>query len=69
MHAIDPISDHILYDDADPSTDAQAADSRLEWHEQEHTAPALQHQAEQLLDAAGSPELAKHAIDVAAHQD
>lgn len=39
-----------------------------EWHEHEHTTPAVQIQAEHLLDAAGSAELAKHAIDVAAQR-
>lgn len=39
-----------------------------EWHEHEHTAPAVQIQAEQLLNMAGSPELAKHAIDVVSQQ-
>ena len=39
-----------------------------EWHEHEHTGGAVQSQAEQLLDTAGSPELAKHAIDVVANQ-
>lgn len=39
-----------------------------EWHEHEHTVPSVQIQAEQLLQTAGSPELAKHAIDVVANQ-
>ncbi|MDB5348222.1 MAG: hypothetical protein JWP89_6599 [Schlesneria sp.] len=39
-----------------------------EWHEHEHTVPSVQSQAEQLLETAGSPELAKHAIDVVANQ-
>jgi len=39
-----------------------------EWHEHEHTVPSVQLQAEQLLATAGSPELAKHAIDVVANQ-
>jgi len=39
-----------------------------EWHQHEHTTPVVQIHAEQLLDEAGSPELAKHAIDVAAQQ-
>jgi len=39
-----------------------------EWHEHEHTSPSVQVQAEHLLDAAGSAELAKHAIDVVAQQ-
>ena len=39
-----------------------------EWNEHEHTAGVVMVQAEHLLHRAGSPELAKHAIDVAARQ-
>ncbi len=33
------------------------------WQEHEHIAPPLENQAQRLLDEAGSPELAKHAVD------
>ena len=36
------------------------------WQEHEHVAPPVQNQAQKLLDEAGSPELAKHAVDAAA---
>lgn len=47
-----------------PDTDSMS----YEWHEHEHTTPSVHSHAEQLLKEAGSPELAKHAIDVAANQ-
>jgi len=46
----------------------EAAGHCAEWHEHEHTVPSVEIQAEQLLETAGSPELAKHAIDLAAHK-
>ena len=36
------------------------------WGEHEHVAPPVQVQAQKLLDEAGSPDLAKHAINAAA---
>ena len=36
------------------------------WQEHEHVAPPVQNQAQKLLDEAGSPELAKRAVDAAA---
>jgi hypothetical protein len=36
------------------------------WQEHEHVAPPLQVQAQKLVDEAGSPELAKQAVDSAA---
>lgn len=39
-----------------------------DWNEHEHTVPSVQIQAEKLLETAGSPEIAKHAIDVVANQ-
>ena len=36
------------------------------WQEHEHIAPPLVNQAQRLLDDAGSPELAKHAVDAVA---
>jgi hypothetical protein len=39
-----------------------------DWSQHEHTAPPVQSQAQRLLAEAGSPELAKHALDVAADQ-
>lgn len=53
-------------DEGDSADDA--ASKCAEWHEHEHTVPSVQSQAEQLLETAGSPELAKHAIDVVANQ-
>jgi len=38
------------------------------WQEHEHIAPPVQIQAQKLLDAAGSPALAKHAVDTAKTQ-
>lgn len=46
----------------------EAAGHCAEWHEHEHTVPSVEIQAVQLLETAGSPELAKHAIDIAAHK-
>ena len=37
-----------------------------DWAEHEHIAPPVQSQAQRLLYEAGSPELAKHALEVAA---
>lgn len=39
----------------------------VEWTEHEHVSLTIQIEAEQLLSHAGSPELAKRAIDSAAH--
>jgi hypothetical protein len=36
------------------------------WQEHEHVAPPILNQAQKLLDEAGSPDLAKHAVDAAA---
>jgi hypothetical protein len=36
------------------------------WQAHEHTTPAIQNEAQKLVDRAGSPELAKHAVDEAA---
>jgi len=41
-------------------------DSSETWREHEHVAPPVQIQAQKLLDEAGSPDLAKHAVDAAA---
>lgn len=41
----------------------QAAQSDSEWKEHEHVTPPLKAHAEQLVSEAGSPELAKHAVD------
>jgi hypothetical protein len=38
------------------------------WEEHEHLTPPIQLQAQRLLEEAGSPELAKHAVDAAAEQ-
>ena len=38
------------------------------WEQHEHLTPPLQAQAQRLLDEAGSPELAKHAVDAAAER-
>lgn len=46
-----------------------AVSQDAEWNEHEHTAPVVIVQAEHLLQRAGSAELAKHAIDVAARQN
>ncbi len=46
----------------DVDSSASPADS---WHEHEHVASPLQIQAQRLLAEAGSPELAKHAVDLA----
>lgn len=45
----------------------QAADA--EWKEHEHVAPAVQVEAEKLVERAGSPELAKQAIDEVSQQE
>ena len=49
------------------STEERAGNS-ADWNEHEHTVPSVQIQAEKLLETAGSPEIAKHAIDVVANQ-
>jgi hypothetical protein len=38
------------------------------WSQHEHIAPPVQSQAQQLLNKAGSPELARHALDEAARE-
>jgi hypothetical protein len=44
-----------------------SGDSSVDWHEHEHSAPAIELEAQQLIDHAGSPDLAKQAIDAANH--
>jgi hypothetical protein len=39
---------------------------RQHWSAHEHTAPSVQNEAQKLVHHAGSPELAKHAVDEAA---
>jgi hypothetical protein len=46
----------------------ESAKSSADWQQHEHIAPPVQVQAQKLLDEAGSPELAKHAVDEAARQ-
>jgi hypothetical protein len=41
-------------------------DQTANWTEHEHIVPPIQSQAQRLLAEAGSPELAKHALDMAA---
>ena len=55
---LEPNSDPSLTPDANPA--GQAA----EWHDHEHVADQVQLAAQQLVEQAGSPELAKHAIEV-----
>jgi len=45
----------------------QPASSASEWNLHEHVAPAIELEAQQLIDHAGSPDLAKQAIDAASH--
>jgi hypothetical protein len=54
--------------DAPPFTQPGVPSSSAAWEEHEHVAPRLDAEAQKLLDAAGSPEIAKHAIDAAARQ-
>ena len=51
---------------SDPSLtpDANPAGQAAEWHDHEHVADQVQLAAQQLVEQAGSPELAKHAIEV-----
>jgi len=42
--------------------------SSADWQQHEHVTAPLQAQAQKLLEEAGSPELAKHAVDEAARQ-
>lgn len=61
---IDPLLDRTFIVAQHLATDDESTD----WNEHEHTAPVVIVQAEVLLTRAGSPELAKHAIDVAARK-
>jgi hypothetical protein len=49
-----------------PSNEALRPDD--EWKNHEHIAPPVQVEAEKLVESAGSPELAKQAIDASARQ-
>jgi hypothetical protein len=49
-----------------PDTSRTATQSAPEWHEQEHTAEPTNAQAQHLINQAGSPEMAKQAIDTVA---
>ena len=55
-------------DASSPLAQAGVPSSSVAWEEHEHAAPRLDAEAQKLLDAAGSPEIAKHAIDAAARQ-
>ena len=46
---------------------APASESPMEWNQHEHVAPAIELEAQQLIDHAGSPDLARQAIDAASH--
>ena len=50
--------------DASISTDPNPATQAAEWNDHEHVADPVQRMAQQLVDQAGSPELAKHAVEI-----
>jgi hypothetical protein len=46
-------------------TESSPAKSAERWSNHEHVTPAIQSEAQKLVDRAGTPELAKHAVDEA----
>jgi len=46
-------------------TESSSAKSAERWPSHEHITPAIQNEAQKLVDRAGTPELAKHAVDEA----
>jgi hypothetical protein len=61
-----PLSKHKPTDFATAEKPKAASPSATEWENHEHLTAPLQAHAEQLVKEAGSPELAKHAVDSAA---
>jgi len=49
-----------------PSHRSNSKEHAAEWSEHEHSSPPVEMQAAKLLREAGSPDLAKHAVDAAA---
>jgi hypothetical protein len=48
-----------------PEPSPQQPDAIADWNQHEHIAPTLELEAQKLIDQAGSPDLAKQAIDAA----
>jgi hypothetical protein len=46
-------------------TESSSAKNAERWSNHEHVTPAIQSEAQKLVDRAGTPELAKHAVDEA----
>jgi hypothetical protein len=54
--------------DSPPQDQRTRGEQSNNWKEHEHVAPPVEAQAQKLLEEAGSPAIAKHAIDAAAQR-